>query len=97
MSEMKVKHIAHLGSKILPTANNQSADIMLVSIASIAMTEKLKKKRGEGKRDWHTSPLINDDLLSELRKHVDKGDMVDVMNFAAMIYARQATGIESPK
>lgn len=77
----------------------RSADELGLMRFSYAMNVKLAKKRGEGKHGWNypipkdrTRPYFGctvDDLKSMLRKHVKKGDMVDVGNIAMMIWNRQ--------
>ena len=67
---------------------DKHADRVLVTVASDAMREKLAKKREDGLRGWHTSLCTNEQLGAMLLDHFDKGDMVDVMNFAAMIHVR---------
>ena len=55
-----------------------------------AMCEKLDRKRDEGKGGWNDpSQCSIDDLRSMLIEHVDKGDMVDIANFAMMIWNRE--------
>lgn len=66
----------------------QVADEILVEQATRAMLEKLKKKRCEGRGGWHTDSCSNNKLMESLKDHIEKGDMVDVMNLAAMIYVR---------
>lgn len=70
--------------------DNKGADEALVAVASRAMTQKLEQKRSEGRGNWHTKThgCTNDKLLVMLREHVKKGDMVDVLNLAAMIHVR---------
>jgi hypothetical protein len=72
---------------------NKSADGMLVRVASSAMDEKLRLSREKGRGGWWDSSTCSiEDLKRMLVEHVDKGDMVDVMNFAAMIYFREVGG-----
>ena len=68
----------------------KSADDRLVSYAYMAMREKLEIARATGRGGWWDSETCSiDQLRGLLREHLEKGDMVDVMNFAAMIYARE--------
>lgn len=76
-------------SKLFKKLNNESADIALVDKVAEKMREKLNKKRKEGYGGWHTSHVSNAELKARLIAHIDKGDMIDVMNFAAMIYMRK--------
>ena len=67
--------------------SNEAADSALVAITATAMTTKLAAKRSEGYCGWHND-CTNAKLLAMLKAHVDKGDMIDVMNFAAMLHVR---------
>lgn len=66
------------------------ADRLLVDFTADAMLSKLSKKRSDGKHGWHGALCDNAYLLASLKEHVEKGDMVDVINIAAMIHARTA-------
>lgn len=68
---------------------DEEADELLVKIAAEAMLEKLAKKRADGRMGWWTTNASNADLEASLRWHVDKGDMADVLNIAAMIMVRR--------
>lgn len=66
------------------------ADAHLTQYVRMAMEEKLDKARSKGRGGWwkpDACPIER--LRSMLRAHVDKGDMRDVINLAAMIYARE--------
>lgn len=66
------------------------ADKLLVQEAGRAMGKKLQKKRREGYGGWWDENLCTIENLRELlRSHIDKGDMVDVANFAMMIHMRK--------
>lgn len=52
------------------------------------MAAKLALSRAKGRGGWHT-PECSDYLYKMLREHVEKGDMVDVLNIAGMILVRQ--------
>ena len=76
--------------EFIEIVDNQDADNILVVIAQRAMRAKLRQKRGEGRGGWWRKRVLTDSqLCSLLADHVKKGDMVDVMNIAAMIYLRQ--------
>ena len=54
-----------------------------------AMVSKLKKKREDGRTGWWDKDFCSNEYLSKLlREHVDKGDPVDVANFAMMLHQR---------
>ena len=66
------------------------ADDKLVRHAADAMREKLKLARVRGRGGWWNSDECTvDDLRSLLREHIEKGDMRDVLNLAAMVYVRE--------
>ena len=70
---------------------DEQADRALCSYAFDAMREKLEQKRSEGRGGWWNEDACDILVLRNLLlEHVHKGDMVDVMNFAAMIYTREA-------
>ena len=75
--------------KITSTMLDVDADEAMVVMATEAMTAKLAKKRNDGRGGWHGSDCTTDRLRSMLEAHVHKGDMVDVLNIAGMIYARE--------
>jgi hypothetical protein len=64
-------------------------DDVAVDRFAAAMKAKLAKKRAEGRGGWN-DPIEGMDvrLSGMLRKHVDKGDPVDVANFAMMLHQR---------
>ena len=70
------------------------ADDKLVRHAADAMREKLKLARVRGRGGWWNSDECTiDDLRSLLREHVEKGDMRDVLNLAAMVYVREIADV----
>jgi hypothetical protein len=76
-------------STFLHAVTGERADAMLVELAGAAMAAKLAKKREDGRGGWHLpDPAMDANLRKALREHLDKGDMVDVLNLAAMIHVR---------
>lgn len=71
--------------KILP---DWLADQRGVFNFSCAMLEKLHDKRYEGRGGWHNDCNISD-LKRMLKEHIKKGDMIDIANFAMMIWNRE--------
>lgn len=70
------------------------ADDKLVLHASEAMREKLKMARVKGRGGWWSDEECTvEHLRSLLREHLEKGDMRDVMNLAAMVYVREITDV----
>ena len=79
----------NITSAFLSKVPGEIADEILVEQATVAMAEKLAKVRSEkGRGGWHTPDCKTDDLMAKLLTKVEEGDMVDVMNYAAMIYVR---------
>ena len=68
---------------------DEKADEILVDMVRHEMTEKLEKKRAQGKGGWFGPNCSNAFLHELLSEHLHKGDMVDVINLAAMILARE--------
>lgn len=69
-------------------------DHHLAIAGQAAMTEKLGDARVKGRGGWWTPECSNEKLKTMLKEHIDKGDMRDVMNLAAMIYFRETVGIK---
>ena len=69
--------------------SDEIADELLISQITSDMWAKLEKKRDEGRGGWHTGSCDNSKLKAMLIKHIDKGDMIDVANLAAMMHVRQ--------
>lgn len=72
-----------------PSAQEEAhPDDLAVDRFAAAMKAKLAQKRAEGRGGWD-GPLCDADILSRmLREHVEKGDPVDVGNFAMMLHQR---------
>lgn len=66
----------------------EQADALLVERAAEAMTKKLALCRSKGRGGWGGTTCRNSVLRLMLVEHVEKGDMVDVLNLAAMILVR---------
>ncbi|MBU2765963.1 hypothetical protein HAP94_07085 [Acidithiobacillus ferrivorans] len=65
------------------------ADHFLVSQCSEQMTTKLALSRAKGRGGWHTPGCSIEHLRTMLKGHLEKGDMVDVLNLAGMILVRE--------
>ena len=79
----------HSQELFIEATDNETAENLMIMSISKAMLDKLKKKRDQGRSGWYQLHVIkNEKLLGMLKNHVDKGDMVDVLNIAAMIYTR---------
>lgn len=72
-----------------PGLKLQHADDLAVDRFASAMKEKLARKRKEGREGWDDKEDCSDLWLSTLlREHVEKGDPLDVGNFAMMLHQR---------
>lgn len=70
---------------------NEHTDDDWVDLFAAALKAKLKQKRREGRGGWDDPKQCTISyLFAELKRHLAKGDvdMVDVGNFAMMIWAR---------
>lgn len=63
-------------------------DDMAVDRFAAVMKAKLAKKRGDGRGGWQGAYCTQESLSVMLREHVEKGDPVDVANFAMMLHQR---------
>ena len=71
------------------TIRSEHPDDRAVDQFASAMKGKLASKRSQGRSGWDDPAACTAAYLSELlRKHVAKGDPLDVANFAMMLYQR---------
>lgn len=77
----------------LAQADDTRADQILVETATARMDSKLLASRQKGRGGWHTDRCRTAGLEAMLREHIDKGDMADVLNLAAMILVRREAGL----
>ncbi len=70
------------------------ADSILVRSTEYKMRERLRKKRELGFSGWNTPQIENGDLLLRLKKSLNKGAYIDVINFAAMLLAMDGMFVE---
>lgn len=68
---------------------DEKADELLAEMVAHEMRKKLAQKREDGRRGWFGPNCSNEELLSMLKEHVDKGDPIDIINLAGMMLARQ--------
>ena len=79
----------HEVTKVFMAAvDDEEADNLLALVVHKAMGEKLAMKRRQGYGGWQTSRCNSEDLMANLRAHFEKGDMIDLINYAAMIHVR---------
>ncbi len=64
-------------------------DDVVAAMFSMAMREKLAKKRADGRGGWDDKDICTEGFLNKmLCGHIEKGDPVDVANFAMMLWYR---------
>lgn len=77
--------------QIQPEVAEIIADTRLQQHVAILMREKLAISRAKGKGGWWRSKDCSIEFLrGMLQVAIQKGDMVDIINFAAMIHIRTA-------
>lgn len=89
MDDVEMGPYAVLSSSILAELPDLEADQYLVLRCARAMTAKLASSHAKGRGGWHTPGCSDEHLRRMLLEHVEKGDMVDVLNIAGMILVRQ--------
>lgn len=73
-----------IGLGILPTSPTPHPDDLAVDRAAASMKAKLAAARAKGRCGWETCPP--DQLQQMLLDNISKGDPVDVLNFAMMLF-----------
>ncbi len=82
-------------SALITTIKNpEEADATGVERFAEAMNAKLAQKRRQGAHGWNTTRDSGwgcsvKELESALRRHLSKGDVVDVANFCMMVWNRR--------
>lgn len=72
----------------VPGVAGQHPDDLSVDAFASVMKAKLEKKRGRLGDGWRGADCSAERLSRMLREHVEKGDPVDVANFAMMLHQR---------
>ncbi|MBB2818971.1 UNVERIFIED_ORG: hypothetical protein GGD59_002216 [Rhizobium esperanzae] len=73
-----------------PSVREQHPDDIAVDRFASAMKAKLAEKRAQGRGGWDDKDDCSSLWLSTLlREHVEKGDPLDVGNFAMMLHQRE--------
>ena len=73
------------GSYIPPIAEKDRLSLAVQEFAG-AMETKLHYKEDEGKFGWDDPAWLIEDVKRQLIEHVEKGDFVDVANFAMFAF-----------
>lgn len=71
---------------VAPVAKPAYYDDLVIDKFAAAMKKKLKKQHDKGYSGWETCPIKT--LQKQLIEHIDKGDPIDVANFAMMLWNR---------
>lgn len=88
MRHAKKDFISHCGCRSVGECNhNTFAEIQameaMVDGLTVQMKSKLKRKYLEGRSGWDDPSWTVDEIKAALVAHVEKGDPVDIANFAA--------------
>jgi len=68
---------------------NEHMDVSLTKMITQAMSLSLAKQRGRGKYGWWEEEIISHaDLVQKCRENLLSGSYIDVINYAAMLMAR---------
>lgn len=78
-----------LVSELICRVYDDQADAVLVGFVGSEMRKRLAQKRSEGRGGWFGPNCTNNDLRDMLVENLQKGDMIDVINIAGMILARE--------
>ena len=70
-------------------SQEEKIDYLLCSITHHEMIKKLEVAREKGRCGWWKEECNIDFLKDMLREHIEKGDMIDVINIAAMIMLKE--------
>lgn len=81
-------------TRVKPSHDDETACKVGVQLLSEAMLAKLAKKRDhENRGGWHDPKACDVRVLADmLIEHIEKGDPVDIANFAMMLHNRRGGG-----
>lgn len=65
------------------------ANSLLIEFTKYEMMARLSRQREKDFSGWQTRDCSNKDLLERLKRNLKAGDMLDVINLAAMIHMRK--------
>ena len=71
------------------TPNEAASLSAMIDCFSRAMENKLLAKLKSGRSGWDDSSWTEEDILKALKEHLEKGDMIDVANFAMFYWNRE--------
>lgn len=78
-----------LDSWTLEQLPDEVADRYMVDRCGIAMQVRMTLEHAKGRSGWNTGQCSDEKLYQMLKEHIEKGDMVDVLNLAGMLFVRQ--------
>ena len=92
-SEVELHAIPVIAMRRIIKTPVQHSDDVAVDLFAAKMKEKLENSRYKGRSGWESCPIEH--LINGLKVHIDKGDPVDVANFAMMI-SQRGESIKTP-
>lgn len=93
-----LRKLAARGGGVERSYIEETADMRLLDLAQRAMRGKLALARMKGRGGWWNDTECSiEHLRALLREHVEKGDMRDVMNLAAMVFVREVADAQPNK
>ena len=92
---MNIRHIIDAVKREGLAETDSYMDSALADTVRGRMLMKLKKKRKDGRNGWWDPDMKANSMLKDmLVEHIEKGDMIDVINLAAMIMVREENGLK---
>lgn len=80
-----------------PVGDERIADYALMRMIDRECSDRVEAARENGRHGWWDDKVCSiANLKAGLAKAITKGDMIDVINFAAMIHAREAVDGKDP-
>ena len=76
--------------RLAESVGDKVIDERLVGYSTLAMRYQLEQERQEGRTGWYKAECSTNMLKAQLAEQAAKGNMVNVMNLAAKIYAKEA-------
>lgn len=87
---IEIKNLRECPDKA-PVGDERIADYGLLRMIGRECSDRLEAAREKGRHGWWDDKVCSiASLKASLAKAITKGDMIDVINFAAMIHAREA-------
>lgn len=69
--------------------NERASLRAMCEVFAIAMFDKLDAKLKGGRDGWDSENWTPEEILEALKEHVDKGDPIDIANFAMFLWNRE--------